>query len=67
MKQDEIRELEWLRFYCREVQSCLGPADGDINNDILRAFVALQGVGALPKQQRVRFLEMEDERLGRGA
>lgn len=37
---DLKKELEWLRFYKREVYYCLGPADDDINLSIARKYKA---------------------------
>lgn len=64
--EDMKKELEWLRFYKRNVYSCLGPADDDINMDILKSFVKEKGIDALPKQERIRHLEYLDERAGNG-
>lgn len=43
MDQDERDELEFLRFYYRNVQSSLGPCDADINYEIVRDFKAKTG------------------------
>lgn len=58
------KELEWLRFYTRNVYHCLGPADDDINRGIIKSFVSEKGVDALPKQERTRHLEYLDEHEG---
>ena len=33
-------ELEWLRFYKKEVYTCLGPGDSEIVRDIKRAYLS---------------------------
>ncbi len=38
------RELEWLRFFYREVSDALGPADADIYQMIKEAYVDHGGI-----------------------
>lgn len=59
------KELEWLRFYKRNVYHCLGPADDDINRGIIKSFVSEKGIDALPKQERIWHLEYLDEHKDR--
>jgi hypothetical protein len=63
--QEEIsnlkKEVEWLRYYQRNVYQCLGPGDDDINMDITKSFVREKGIGALPEKERIRHLEYLDE------
>lgn len=59
--EDMKKELEWLRWYRREVYACLGPADDDINRSILEAFVKKHGMDALPKQERIWYQEYLDD------
>lgn len=59
--EDMKKELEWLRWYRREVYACLGPADDDINRSIREAFVKKHGMDALPKQERIWYQEYLDD------
>lgn len=59
--EDMKKELEWLRYYKRNVYSCLGPADDDINRSIIESFVKANGMEKLPKQERIRYQEYLDE------
>lgn len=54
------KELEWLRYYMREVYHCLGPADDSINRDIRRSYVQKVGIDLLPEKLRIEHLEYED-------
>lgn len=55
------KEVEWLRFYERNVYACLGPADDDINTSIRKSYVEKVGIDKLPEQLRIRHLEYEDD------
>lgn len=43
MNQDDIDELEFLRYYYRNVQYSLGPCDADINYEIIRDYKKTTG------------------------
>lgn len=60
------KEVEWLRYYKRNVYQCLGPGDDDINMDITKSFVREKGIDALPKAERIRHLEYLDEHKKEG-
>ena len=58
---DLKKEVEWLRFYKREVYACLGPADDEINRDIRRAYVKKVGLDGLSEKLRNEHLEYEND------
>lgn len=66
----DVREMKkgikWLHFYKTEVHQCLGPASGEIETEILRAYVRKVGVDALPKELRTQYEEIEAERAKEG-
>lgn len=64
--EDLMKELEWLRFYMRNVYYCLGPADDDINRSIRDSFIKEHGADKLPKQERIRYEEYMAERANNG-
>lgn len=41
--EDQIPELNWLRYYYRHVQDGLGPASSDVNYDIMDAYIRKTG------------------------
>lgn len=55
------KEIEWLRFYKRNVYHCLGPADDDINLSIIKDFVKQHGMDKLPKETRIQHQEYLNE------
>jgi hypothetical protein len=59
-------EVKYLRYYVKNVQPCLGPGDGDINNSIGEEFVREFGVDALPTEERQYYLERQDARRKEG-
>jgi hypothetical protein len=67
--QEEIhelkKELEWLKFYKREVYQCLGAGVDDVNKELRDAYVKKMGLGGVPEKLRKEYLDYEaDHREG---
>lgn len=62
MSEEDTNQLQFYKFYHRNVQDCLGPGDYDINRAIEDQYVQQFGQNALPSAMLLARMEREDLR-----